>query len=989
MTPQLAGAPRLIRPAGSDGAAEIHEGITESGEPVTVRRVLPALTRDPGRNHALQARLRDLRSVSHPLLLGVLDVIQEGDELWVVEERVEGTPLSALAAHARTTGEPISPAVVLHLATQLCNALEGLHGQPTVNGEEEFILHLGLWPEAVQITSDGGLKVGGFGLIRSPVGGPAGGMPSPERAAFLSPEQTWPDQKLTPPSDLFSLGSIVYELLVGEPLFQAESALLTLEAIRRADVGEAVRGAAVFLPGVERILQRTLSLNPRHRYQRAFVLREDLRGLMASQNMTGVVDELCALAAKAPRPDPLPFVPTPKAGTLPPRPLPPSLIPSDEDRGPPVPPIPLLNKLLPPPDEEDSVGEDLFAIDEVEAVSAVVRGQVATPKEELLDLRASVQSMRPPDVVAEPRAAEPEPRGAVAAVEGNALPDDEEERPLSDAEEQSMAMRIQRAGLDRASIIRILSAQDDPPSGLPVDTGPPIPPITQPLILERSSEATFDEEHSDFIDMPEATDGAFEPPPGQEVATDGGDDLGIDLEEEAAPPPPVVPPPSAELAPPAPAPAPPTPAPVAQAAEPPSPAPAPPPAPSPAPAPEPPPAPSPVGVARPAAPPPRPAMPPMPRNLPPPPSAPEPPPHVGVSMVAVVGVLLGMALVCGMAFIVYSANTPKEIAKIEEPLLPKAEPRVEPLPEPVAKAPEPVTTTPEPVAKDPEPVARDPEPVARAPEPKPAAKPAAEPKPVAKAPSSSKVAAEPAAKPATRPAAKPEPKPEPVARATTPKPTTTTKPATPAKTTATPPKIETSPSSVADLALATEPAPSHSGIDFAGYTSAASKGKLDPSAIMALETVEQTDPDFTRARTLLFMDAERRKDTRSSARYLAEIMSVPENRYNPIFLVEQARSEIRSGSYKRALASANKAEQYWARLPSELVFTKKAEIYEIQAAAAQGLFYASEGDQELLQESIRLWQRYRDHVSTKGRKDLAAKADTELATLHELSAKLK
>jgi len=429
MIPQLAGAPRLIRPVGSDGAAEVHEGLTESGEPVLVRRVLPALLRDPGRQHALMARLRDLRSVSHPLLLGVLDIIQDGDELWVVEERTEGTPLSALITQARATGEPLSPAVVLHVATQICNALEGLHGQPTVNGEEEYILHLGLRPDNVLITPDGEIKVGGAALIRSPVGGPTGALPAPDRVAFLSPEQTWPDQKLSPPADVFSLGAIVVELLVGEPLFQAESALLTLEAVRRADVGEAVRGAAVFLPGIERVLQRALALNPRHRYQRAYMLREDLRGLATSASPVGVLDELMALADRAPRPDPLPFLPPPRAGTLPPRPLPPSLIPEDEVR-PPAPP--LINRLL-PPDDEGEGGEDLFAIDEAEAVSNVVRADSGPRRGfgRLFEQRLAVRSVAPPDVVAEPK-------GALASAEGVSVPD-QDEPPLTEAEEDSMA----------------------------------------------------------------------------------------------------------------------------------------------------------------------------------------------------------------------------------------------------------------------------------------------------------------------------------------------------------------------------------------------------------------------------------------------------------------------------------------------------------------------------------------------------------------------
>ena len=124
-------------------------------------------------------------------------------------------------------------------------------------------------------------------------------------------------------------------------------------------------------------------------------------------------------------------------------------------------------------------------------------------------------------------------------------------------------------------------------------------------------------------------------------------------------------------------------------------------------------------------------------------------------------------------------------------------------------------------------------------------------------------------------------------------------------------------------------------------------------------------------------------------RYLDELMALPENQYNPVFLSDLARWYVNHGDYERALARAQTAERYWARLPSELVFAKKAEIYEVQAAAWQGRFYRTPEQLDYLDNAIRTWERYEAHVATKARTDLQTRARNEIARLQSLREKLQ
>jgi serine/threonine protein kinase len=178
-----------------------------------------------------------------------------------------------------------------------------------------------------------------------------------------------------------------------------------------------------------------------------------------------------------------------------------------------------------------------------------------------------------------------------------------------------------------------------------------------------------------------------------------------------------------------------------------------------------------------------------------------------------------------------------------------------------------------------------------------------------------------------------------------------------------------------------EPTPiSRTNIDLDGMKPSARQGELTNGDVLALEGVTTADPSYTRSRALLLMNAEKTKDLKATKRYLDDLMRLPENQYDPIFLTELARYYVGVGKYQQAVEKAKTAEQQWARLPSGLVYTKKAEMYEIQARAYTGIFFESESV-DALDHAIRSWERYRTHVATRSNDELVAMADKELVKL--------
>lgn len=173
------------------------------------------------------------------------------------------------------------------------------------------------------------------------------------------------------------------------------------------------------------------------------------------------------------------------------------------------------------------------------------------------------------------------------------------------------------------------------------------------------------------------------------------------------------------------------------------------------------------------------------------------------------------------------------------------------------------------------------------------------------------------------------------------------------------------------------------------YANAARAGRLGSDAVATLESVSTADTNYTRSRALLLMNAQQKNDDSASKRYLDQLMLLPENQYNPVFLTDQARWYVNHGDYSNALAKAQLAERYWARLPSELVFSRKAEIYEIEAASWQGRFYQDSSRTDYLDNAIRAWQRYQEHVGKSTRSDLQKRASDAIANLQSIREKSK
>jgi serine/threonine-protein kinase len=255
------------------GMAEIHLVRVLSGglrdTDVVLKRLHPLHAHDPAYVALFVAEARLGEKLVHPHIVQTYELIQRGDELFILQEYVEGCSLAeVLKAGASREG-------LLTACDDLLSALEYLHAGGAAPGGPP-IIHRDVSPENLVIRADGVGKLIDLGLAE------VEGHPDHARTgalagtpAYMSPEQAR-GEVIDRRSDVFSAGIVIWEVLAGRPLFRRATEFETLRAVCEETppplpVPESVRH--VFEP----VVRTALAANRAKRFASAAELRRALR----------------------------------------------------------------------------------------------------------------------------------------------------------------------------------------------------------------------------------------------------------------------------------------------------------------------------------------------------------------------------------------------------------------------------------------------------------------------------------------------------------------------------------------------------------------------------------------------------------------------------------------------------------------------------------------------------------------------------------------
>jgi len=244
----------------------------------------PSLEHEDLREQLFDREARVASAIHHPNVVELFEFGQELEHKYLAMEYVRGRDLSHLVrAVAESPVAPVPPDIGL---TIIMKAAAGLgHAHRLVDpstGLPLAIVHRDISPGNVMVGYDGQVKVLDFGVARM---NESNGMQTQSgtlrgKFAYMSPEQTV-GSGVDARSDVFSLGTVLYELLTGSNPFRARTPLATLERVQRVRPVPPSRSNRNIAREVDEILARCLAKDPKRRFVDAGELYEALATLLS------------------------------------------------------------------------------------------------------------------------------------------------------------------------------------------------------------------------------------------------------------------------------------------------------------------------------------------------------------------------------------------------------------------------------------------------------------------------------------------------------------------------------------------------------------------------------------------------------------------------------------------------------------------------------------------------------------------------------------
>jgi len=251
-------------------------------------KVLSQTVEDEGIRASFFAEARLAARIVHPNVVQTFELGDEDGFPFIVMELIQGVSLIQLLRQLDANGQRITPALAAWIGAHVAEGLHAAHELTDADDRPLALVHRDVSPQNILLSFAGRVCVADFGIAKLAHSDTTQEGVMKGKFAYMSPEQAL-GETLDRRSDVFSLGTVLYEAISGKQLFHSDA---PLRAVRRV-LEHSPKSLHREVPGVPesiaRVITRCLHKEPSHRYPTARAVADALRDALRREGVA--VDE--------------------------------------------------------------------------------------------------------------------------------------------------------------------------------------------------------------------------------------------------------------------------------------------------------------------------------------------------------------------------------------------------------------------------------------------------------------------------------------------------------------------------------------------------------------------------------------------------------------------------------------------------------------------------------------------------------------------------
>lgn len=265
--------------------AEIYLAVTRDTDPprqLAIKVIHQQNAEDPDFVRMLIDEARLAVRLKHPNIVATFDLGREEVQYYLVMEFVDGADLYKVEQRAADQRLSFPIPLCAYIAREVARGLDYAHHMTDSDGQPLHVVHRDISPQNILLSLDGDVKITDFGIAKAArrVEQTQAGVIK-GKYYYMSPEQA-SGQPIDARTDIFALGILLYEMLVGEMLYYDENVERVLQAARKADIPAVSKRRPDTPHELEQVVMRALRRRPEERFASAADMAQALEDFLRS-----------------------------------------------------------------------------------------------------------------------------------------------------------------------------------------------------------------------------------------------------------------------------------------------------------------------------------------------------------------------------------------------------------------------------------------------------------------------------------------------------------------------------------------------------------------------------------------------------------------------------------------------------------------------------------------------------------------------------------